>query len=90
MDQLVEQLLADLARDLDRLADAIASDEPQLARVLRCEAERAGPEALSAAEPVPRRRAIEPQLYRALDAGALDARRFDRLMTLAARVRRRR
>lgn len=85
MDDLVRMLLADLSHSLDRLADDLERTEPRLARTLRVEAHRAadGPPPLGAPA---RRRALRPLLYRALDAGAVDAMRFDRLMTVAARL----
>ncbi|MEO6951580.1 MAG: hypothetical protein ABI321_07195 [Polyangia bacterium] len=88
MDDLVRTLLADLSNSLDRLADELADDRPRLALTLRREADRSP---LVAGEPKKcwRRSPLRPLLYRALDAGALDGPHFDRLMTVAARVRRR-
>ena len=88
MDDLVRALLADLSHSLDRLADELADDRPRLSSTLRREADRPP---LVAAEPGRRwsPSSLRPLLYRALDAGALDGAHFDRLMTVAARVRRR-
>ncbi len=91
MDDLVRSLLADLSHSLDRLADELADDRPRLAHTLRREADRSPLAApLGAAEPRRRwrREPLRPLLYRALEAGALDGAHFDRLMTVAARVRR--
>lgn len=86
MDDLVRSLLADLSESLDRLADELDRDRPRLAVTLRREADRPP---LVAGERGRRRKKLRPLLYRALDAGAVDARRFDRLMTLAARASKR-
>jgi hypothetical protein len=85
MDDLVRTLLADLSHSLDRLAEELERDQPRLACTLRREADRAP---LRACESPRKRRSLRPMLYRALEAGAVDARRFDRLMTIEARVRR--
>jgi len=88
MDELVRSLLADLSHNLDRLADQLEGEQPALARALRLESRDAAPiEASRAAEP--RRAPLRPILYDALDAGALGPRRFDRLMLMEARARRR-
>lgn len=93
MDDLVQLLLADLSFSLDRLADELEAERPALARTLRVEAGRTAP--LVAAEPArpplaPRRAALRTLLYRALDEGAVDAARFDRLMLVGTRARPRR
>jgi len=92
MEDLVESLLADLSHNLDRLADELEAQRPTLARLLRRESRGIAPaEVLSAGEPGarrPRRASLRPALYRALDSGAVDAAKFDRLMLLAARGRR--
>jgi len=90
MDTLVSALLAELSHSLDRLADELERDRPRLADTLRVEADRTAP--LRAAERPRRRRRrtpLRPLLYRALEEGAVDAARFDRLMTVEARIRRR-
>jgi len=88
MDDLVRRLLTDLAYNLDRLADQLEPERPALARSLRRESVAATGE--EGARDAPTRRPLRPVLYEALDAGVLPASRFDRLMVLEARARRRR
>ena len=92
MDDLVRLLLEDLSFNLDRLADELEGRRPELARTLRIESTRTEP--LVAREPIgpppqrrPRRAGLRGILYRALEEGAVDASRFDRLMIVATRAR---
>lgn len=82
-------VLRDLHLAIARLAAAV-DDEPPMAAALRrfAEALPACPEA-SAPDALPEA-AVTPALYRALDEGALDARRFDWLMLARSRARSRR
>lgn len=93
MDDLVQRLLSDLSHNLDRLADELDAQHPTLAKMLRRESRGVAPEDdLRAAEPGarrPRRAALRPVLYRALESGALGASKFDRLMLLTGRAARR-
>ncbi len=84
------QLLTDLHRSLDRLVEDLTPDQPELAAALRKEAAwiprpeeviaRAPPSSASACA------SLRPLLYEALDAGVVDARRFDALMVRRARA----
>jgi hypothetical protein len=77
---LVNQLLADIHGSLDRLADDLSRDRPDLAHALRKEASLI-PRPDPAARPLPSsRQQLGPLLYRALDEGILTHRRFDALM----------
>jgi hypothetical protein len=88
MDQQA-RILEELHLAIDRLADAVA-DRPPVACAIRRfadvlpEAARTLPAATAPRDPT----AIRGLLYRALDAGALDARGFDRMMLARDRVAR--
>jgi len=88
-------LLADIHHSLDRLAEDLSRDRPDLALALRKEAtliprpERAPPpppRVTSAPKPPVNCARLRPLLYRALDEGVLPARRFDALMVRRARA----
>lgn len=93
-----EDLLRDLEHAVLRLADAVDSEPPIAAALRRFAGTLPGspPPLLPAAPPPPppppyrpsRRGDLRPMLYRALDAGALDARGFDWLMVAEGRARR--
>lgn len=78
------QLLTDLHRSIDRVAEDLAPDRPDLAHALLAQsAAIPRPEVVARGEaiaPPPPPRALGPLLYHALDEGALDGRRFDVLM----------
>jgi hypothetical protein len=85
-------LLVEIHRSIDRVAEDLARDQPALAAALRKEAERiprpedvvrGAPPAGGAAP-----ESLEPLLYEALDEGVLDARRFDSLMVRQQRAAR--
>jgi hypothetical protein len=92
----LDHLLADIHHSLDRLAEDLSRDRPDLALALRKEAtliprpERAPPPPPPRAAFAPRAPAncaqLRPLLYRALDEGVLPARRFDALMVRRARA----
>lgn len=88
MDTLVSTLLAELSHNLDRLAEELEPARPRIATSLRAEAARTGALVAGESRRPPRRRALRPLLYCALDEGAVEAAQFDRLMTLTARARR--
>ena len=85
---MLNDLLADIHRSLDRLAEDLSRDRPDLASALRKEAallpkpEPSQPRSSSPANCVQ----LGPLLYRALDEGSLRARQFDRLMIRRIRV----
>jgi hypothetical protein len=86
-------LLADIHHSLDRLAEDLSRDRPDLALALRKEAtliprpERAPPPLRAAAPKGPANcAALRPLLYRALDEGVLKPRRFDALMVRRVRA----
>jgi hypothetical protein len=94
MDRALDELLTQLHDNLDRLADDLMRDRPDLANALRVQ---------SAWIPHPRSRrrnrwrprsarhvcsSLRPLLYRALDEGVLDERRFDTLMVQQRRAAR--
>jgi hypothetical protein len=85
-------LLTDLHRSLDRLAEDLAADRPALAEALRREsAWIPRPDELMATPPPSAAEAcasLPPLLYQALDAGVVDARRFDALMVRGRRAAR--
>jgi hypothetical protein len=80
MTQDLEDLLTDLHGAFDRLVDELRPDRPDLADALRAETDR-WPRPPSKK---PRRAArcsqVPALLYRALDAGVVGSRTFDRLM----------
>jgi hypothetical protein len=93
-------LLVDLHSSLDRFVQDLAQDRPKLATAVRQEtawiprAEQltAGQQTIPKSphgSPEAARAALRPLLYRALDAGVLDARRFDVLMLRRAQAARR-
>lgn len=67
----LDELLHQIHHSIDRVAQDLERDRPDLARALRRESTR-----------IPR----PSLLYQALDAGALDARRFDVLMLQRVRA----
>ena len=79
---MLNDLLADIHRSLDRLAEDLSRDRPDLASALRKEAallprpETSPSRASSPANCVQ----LGPLLYRALDEGSVKPRQFDRLM----------
>jgi hypothetical protein len=87
-----QQILSDLHDAIERLADAM-NDQPPVSRALRRFADQ-----LPSTRPGLRRRlaarmprnpsAIRPLLWRALDDGVLDAKRFDAAMLMRARAER--
>src|SRR5262245_55763757 len=85
-------LLTDLHHSLERLADDLSRDEPALANALRREsAWIPRPDEVQSRRPtaLPRAaRELGPLLYRALDEGVVDARRFDALMVRHVRAKR--
>jgi hypothetical protein len=87
MDRDLEELLSHLHQSIDLLATDLSRDRPDLARELRRQTawipppERIRP-------PDRRRRALKPLLYRALDAGILNDRRFDTFMLQERRAAR--
>jgi hypothetical protein len=92
MDPL-DRLLRELHHSIDRLADDLAIDRPDLATALRRKSESI-PRPADPAEPreSPGSRAactrLHPLLYHALDAGVVEARDFDALMLLRGRASR--
>jgi len=70
-DDALRRVLAHLQDSLDRLADDLAHERPDLAAALRARAARLPPPDL---------------LYAALAAGAIDARELDRLLVRRACV----
>jgi hypothetical protein len=85
---MLNDLLADIHRSLDRLAEDLSRDRPDLASALRKEAAL-----LPRPEPSPHQSSspancvqLGPLLYRALDEGSLQARQFDRLMIRRVRA----
>jgi hypothetical protein len=90
MDTL-DTLLHELHQSIDRLADDLALDRPDLATALRRRSESI-PRPANRAEPhvSPGARAacmrLYPLLYHALDAGLIEAREFDALMLLRIRA----
>ena len=81
---MLNDLLADIHRSLDRLAEDLSRDRPDLASALRKEAALLPrPEAPPPRSSLPLPAScvqLGPLLYRALDEGTLPHRQFDRLM----------
>lgn len=92
-DPLFDKLLTDIHASIDRLADDLQGDRPELARALRCQTAW-----IPVPEPArqPGRRpsttaacaALPPLYYQALDAGIIDAKRFDAMMLRHVRAQR--
>ena len=89
--QAFVELLTDLHRSIDRVAEELVRDRPALAAALRQRAswiprpeEVVDPPRPPANEAC---RAIPPLLYDALDAGAIDGAKFDALMITQKRAR---
>jgi hypothetical protein len=87
----LDTLLEELHRSIDRLADDLSLDRPDLATALRRKSEsipRPADRAPSPAETGSRVacRRLHPLLYHALDEGVVHARDFDALMLLRRRA----
>jgi hypothetical protein len=83
--QTFVDLLTDLHRSLDRVADDLTPDRPDLAAALRRQSAWIPRPETVATAPAPRSTtaacaALPPLLYEALDEGVIDARTFDKLM----------
>jgi hypothetical protein len=89
---LIAALLTDIHRSIDRLAEDLSRDRPDLASALRKEASLIPkPEEVVMPPPPPRQppptvRQLGPLLYRALDEGLVPHRRFDAIMIRRARA----
>jgi hypothetical protein len=85
---LIGQLLDDIHRSIDRLAENLTPDRPDLAAALRKEAALIPRPDLAPVHPRPPASATQlgPLLYRALDEGLLPHHRFDALMIRRARA----
>jgi hypothetical protein len=85
---LIGQLLDDIHRSIDRLAENLTPDRPDLAAALRKEASLIPRPDIACAQTKPAASATQlgPLLYRALDEGLLPHRRFDALMIRRARA----
>jgi len=81
----VDDILSDLHRSIDRVAQALLPEHPQLAAAMRAHATRLPPPPATARVRPPR--AIPPLAYRALDVGLLDGDELDRLLVRDARAR---
>jgi hypothetical protein len=85
-------LLTDLHQSIDRVAEDLSRDRPDLATALRVQAAWIPrPEDIpDPPEPDAKRacRRLRPLLYRALDEGVLDGNQFDRLMLRQVQARR--
>jgi hypothetical protein len=94
MENLIDQLLTELHRSFDLLAEDLMRDRPDLANALRLQTMNIPRPPLTVGEraspPSPETACSElpPLLYGALDAGLVDAREFDRLMVLKTRAAR--
>jgi hypothetical protein len=91
--QAFVDLLTDLHRSIDRVAEDLAPDRPSLAAALRKRAAYLPrPEELTVGPPPTSGEqacaALSPLMYQALDEGVLDAREFDALMVRRARAAR--
>jgi hypothetical protein len=90
-------LLTELHRSIDRVAEDLSVGRPELAAALRREASwiprpeevaRHPPPQLAPPDAARACSALRPLLYDALDEGVVDARRFDSLMLRRARAAR--
>jgi hypothetical protein len=85
-------LLTDIHQSIDRVADDLSRDRPDLATALRVQAawiprpEEIDPASDGGGERACRR--LRPLLYRALDEGVLDGDQFDRMMLRQNQARR--
>lgn len=91
--RVLVNLLTELHRSIDRVAEELTPDRPDLASALRKQSARfPRPEELARGQtPARSQRAsgtLAPLLYHALDEGALDARSFDVLMVQRLRAAR--
>jgi hypothetical protein len=89
---MLNDLLADIHRSLDRLAEDLSRDRPDLASALRKEAAllprpESPPASPARCEPANCAQ-LGPLLYRALDEGVVKPRHFDRLMIRRIRAAR--
>jgi hypothetical protein len=86
----IGQLLTDIHSSIDRLAEDLSRDRPDLAAALRKEAALIPRPEITPSPPPPPPRApasrLGPLLYRALDEGILPHQRFDALMVRRARA----
>jgi hypothetical protein len=87
---LIGHLLTDIHRSIDRLAEDLSRDRPDLAAALRKEAALIPKPDVAPPPPSPRAppsaTQLGPLLYRALDEGLLPHQRFDALMVRRARA----
>jgi hypothetical protein len=86
---LISALLTDIHHSIDRLAEDLSRDRPDLAAALRKEAALIPKPDLPPPPPSlppPTVTQLRPLLYRALDEGLLPHRRFDALMIRRARA----
>jgi hypothetical protein len=87
---LIGHLLTDIHRSIDRLAEDLSRDRPDLAAALRKEAALIPKPDVAPPPPPPRAppsaTQLGPLLYRALDEGLLPHQRFDALMVRRARA----
>ena len=85
-------LLTDLHQSIDRVAEDLSRDRPDLAVALRSQAAWIPrPEEIPEPPPDNAQRAcrrLRPLLYRALDEGVLDGKQFDRMMMRQVQARR--
>jgi hypothetical protein len=92
MDRLLAQMLKHLHESIDQLAEELERDRPELSNALKIQQASLPSPPSTVAPPSrnPRRgRARLPALlYGALDAGVVDARKFDRIMLLESRAAR--
>jgi hypothetical protein len=85
--------LTDLHQSIDRVADDLSRDRPDLATALRLQAAWI-PRPEDIPDPSPETdgerscRRLRPLLYEALDKGVLDGRQFDRMMLRQVQARR--
>jgi hypothetical protein len=90
--RVLVDLLTELHRSIDRVAEDLAPDRPELARALRKQSARIPrPEEIARGQKPSSARpsgTLAPLLYHALDEGALDARSFDVLMVQRLRAAR--
>jgi hypothetical protein len=90
LEQSFIKLLTQIHHSLDRVCEDLDCDRPDLSRALRAHAawiprpdEIVPPPSSTGTRSV---KALRPLLYDALDAGVVDARRFDALMLERARA----